>query len=1138
MDGLSAAASVIAVVQMAQAVGGALIEYYEGVKSARGEIQRLYHSIRNLESLLKSIDDLPHTLSINIQTLLQNKIGTLSLCKAELDGIKKELDTFSKQQNHIGKLESTIWPFKKKDVDKHVDFIDKHKHDLMLAFGVENLHISLRHHDILEDIQSEIRAAQRDKKRSQIIKWLAQSLPDPSRQHNIARGKFQEGTGSWLIDGDHLNTWSKTNNSFLWLNGGAGAGKSILCSTVIEHIQQLCKQQTSVIVTYWYIKFDSPTTQSVSNIIRSWIRDILSNRRDTPQTLKDVYALCNYGQQQPTIDKMMDILKSVMAGLQNVYLVLDALDEYPKTERGLLMETLKMIHRWKINSIHIFVTSRAEDDIRLHLANMNELNVSDNCQSIRVQDPNITQDIKKFLASNISSFQYNMWSTDLKEEVMESIARQADGMFRLAALQLESSKRYRTVSAIRNGLNQLPSSLDVFYERALHEIPEDDQYYVKIALQWIAYSVRSLTVLELSEVVVVQTEYFPYLEEDKRLRCEGDSFTLVNMIPSTFVTIYIQKLEDITSTLKEKSYIQFAHYSVQEFLQSSRTSNGPVKEYHLQELNGLESIAIRCIAYLLHAGSFFKHPYSGILDVYDRFPLIYHAALCWTYYIQRLETQSNDSFNLVGHLRTLVSLLISGNQATSNNHDAWKISQIICKDARKKIPYSARMLALAQDPLEIELDSSISVPCPLSWASHHGLISLVELLLSDTLCDIGPSDESREFNLGTPLHAAAAGWYFSERIVTLLLAAGMNPNNSGGEWRYPLVAATHKNQLEICKLLCKGGARLDPGWSVRGETALQVACRKGHVDICEYLLEQGANIENLGFADKNESRGITHNIANLAFADSSMTPLLLASKYRKSAVIEILLASGADVEAVYDAHTPLQYASRAHDVQACRLLLNSGSDVNHETKSIPFQSWPFCWTVSWTPLSRAFSPVQLGSQSIYSNTDLLVIIELLLKAGSNVHAKGGPWWNDGPMTITILLCLECTKALPKSMKWGEECILRQALDIMLHAGAGNGLEGAELLSILKERRDVLKEERRELLYEKETNTPILTDAIDDSIKAIDRSIYSYDDTYNRVREQQEKEREVSMQGLSIQGVVDDEELANEELSNRVTSLAL
>ncbi|KAK6599107.1 ankyrin repeat protein [Botrytis cinerea] len=1043
MDGLGAAASVIAVVQMAQAVGGALVEYYEGVKSARDDIQRLYNSIKNLESVLRSVDDLLRTFSINIQASLENKTGTLSLCKAELDGIKKELDAFSKQQNHIGKLKSLIWPFKKKDVDKHVDFIDKHKHDLMLAFGVENLHISLRYHGILEDIRSEIGAAKSDKERRQIIKWLAESLPNPSTEHDIARKKCQKGTGSWLKDGDSLKIWSKTGNSFLWLNGGAGAGKSILC-----------------------------------------------NRRDTPQILRDTYAHCNHGQQQPTHEKMMEMLKCVVGGFQDVYLIVDALDEYPKTDRYLLLKTLKEIHQWKIDSIHIFVTSRVEDDIRVYLANMSERNVFDNCKWIMVQDPNITEDIKKFLAAKIDSSEYDFPTSDLEEEVVESIARRAGGMFRLAALQLESLKPYQTIFEIRKGLNQLPRSLDVFYRRALEEVFEGHQCYVKIALQWIAYSARPLKLVELSEAVAVQTESSPYLEEDRKLICKGDRFPLVDMIPSAFVTIHICESGDPSLPFKEKSYIRFSHYSVQEFLQSTRTSNGPVKQYHLQESNGLESIAARCIAYLLYVGSFFEVSYSGLSDVHNRFPLIYHAVLCWTYYLQRLEILSNGSFNIVGNLRELASLLMSGNQATSTNHDAWKISQIICKDARRKIPYSATTLALAQDSFEIEIDSSIYIPCPLSWASHHGLISLVKLLLRDALYDISPSNASREFDLGSPLHAAATGWYFSERIVTLLLAAGMNPNTSGGELRYPLVAATDKNKLEICKLLCEGGANLDPGWVVRGETALQVACRKGYVDICEYLLEQGADIENCDFAD---------DVAKHDFLD-------------------IIVGVGADIEAVYNGYTPLQYASEAHDVQACKWLLDSGSDVNHMTESVPFLTlgfpWRFRWTTSWTSLSRPFRVYP----SFYPNDDLLVITELLLKAGADVHAKGGPWWKNGPMATTIVFCLECTRNLPESTEQREKHVLKKTLDMLLHAGAGSGLEGAEVLSILGGRREELKEERRELLRQREMNTRRSNDGIEE----IDRFINSYDDAYNRVQEQQEKERKVSMRGVSTGDGVENE----------------
>lgn len=489
------------------------------------------------------------------------------------------------------------------------------------------------------------------------------------------------------------------------------------------------------------------TTQSVSNIIRSWIRDICSNRRDTPQTLKDAYAHCNHGQQQPAIKQLMEILKSVVAGLQDVYLFVDALDEYPKTERDLILETLKDIHQWKIDSIHIFVTSRAEDDIRFHLDKMRERDVSDSCQSIKVQDPNITEDIKKFLNENISSFRQTMWSSDFKDEVVESVARQADGMFRLAALQLDSLKRHRTVSAIRKGLKQLPSSLDIFYERALKDIPEEDQRYVKIALQWITYTARLLTVSELSEAVIVQIGSPPYLNEDERLSCESNNSILLDIIPSAFVTVFSAYSFSMPDG---NSRIRLAHYSVQEFLHSSRTSNGPVNEYHIKEIDSLKSMSAQCIAYLLHAGSVLKRPYPRGIDMHQRFPLIYHAALCWTYYVQRLESQSHESHSLVDCFRKLALLLINDSQLTPDNQststnpsswknqNAWELSQMIClgvverRNSGERPMFIAIEFAHARYPVELDLNSRFLVQTPVHWLCSHGLFGLFDGLIHES----------------------------------------------------------------------------------------------------------------------------------------------------------------------------------------------------------------------------------------------------------------------------------------------------------------------------------------------------------------------------------------------------------------------
>jgi hypothetical protein len=114
---------------------------------------------------------------------------------------------------------------------------------LSIHFGIELLDIHVKQSDILESIHDDIKQSQSDQERQRILKWLGKSVPDPSQEHNAARDKHENGTGSWLVDSDELRNWAAKKNSFPWLSGGAGSGKSLLCSTVIEHLKARCRLQ-------------------------------------------------------------------------------------------------------------------------------------------------------------------------------------------------------------------------------------------------------------------------------------------------------------------------------------------------------------------------------------------------------------------------------------------------------------------------------------------------------------------------------------------------------------------------------------------------------------------------------------------------------------------------------------------------------------------------------------------------------------------------------------------------------------------------------------------------------------------------------------------------------------------------------
>lgn len=225
MDGLSAAASVIAVIQIAQSIGTALKDYYEGVRDARDDIKKLYNSVTSLQAILssiyKTINRANGQFLLDI-ALLTNPSGPLRRAELELHKLQLELKILVKGQKSLDKaVRSLIWPFKKKDIEKAVGTIERCKSSLTLELQVEHLYLAAEHFDISEDIRTEIRDARSDQTRLLVINWLSRGVPDPSNEHNLARARHEKTTGSWLLKNPSFETWLKTENSLLWLNGGA-----------------------------------------------------------------------------------------------------------------------------------------------------------------------------------------------------------------------------------------------------------------------------------------------------------------------------------------------------------------------------------------------------------------------------------------------------------------------------------------------------------------------------------------------------------------------------------------------------------------------------------------------------------------------------------------------------------------------------------------------------------------------------------------------------------------------------------------------------------------------------------------------------------------------------------------------------
>lgn len=239
--------------------------------------------------------------------------------------------------------------------------------------------LQAEHSSILDSIKYDLRQAQLKEEHCKIVSWLSRSLPEVWVDHNSARDTHEKTTGTWLLKGEEFKGWTAYKSSFLWLNSGgmfitqisypiklivilAGADKTILCSTVIEHLKAHYSDPVFPVI-YWYLSYANATTQNISNFLCFIVKDLCSDAIIIPDIVLQIYSESNNGQQRPTTIKLYTMLKALLEIFADVYLVVDALEEFLFLKRDDLLKILEKIHELKSDKLHLFLTSRPEADI-------------------------------------------------------------------------------------------------------------------------------------------------------------------------------------------------------------------------------------------------------------------------------------------------------------------------------------------------------------------------------------------------------------------------------------------------------------------------------------------------------------------------------------------------------------------------------------------------------------------------------------------------------------------------------------------------------------------------------------------------------------------------------------------------------
>ncbi|KAH0533900.1 hypothetical protein FGG08_007482, partial [Glutinoglossum americanum] len=834
MDGLSAAAGVIAVVQISGQVFDLCRTYYLEVKDARKDIKRLRDEVTSLQDVLANVADLadaPGSAKLSILGLLNRPDGPVQQCQTDLIGLVEKLEPWQgKDKMKQFGLRALKWPFSSKDVDKAITAIGRYKATFNLALTADHTTLALAIDKGVTELRRQVEATQAeivnhrmDEHRDKIIRWL--SATDPSSNHHAACKKRQPTTGEWLIKRADFEEWKRTQNSLLWLHGirlspsllfllvyqKSGCGKTILSSIIIEHMKAYCGSKPRLAVAYFYFDFNDTEKQNAANCVSSLIAQLCSQVVDLPEKLKELYKRCNDGKQEAAIHD----LKSALAlfaetkELDDIFIVTDALDECPKNKekefREELLELITEVKDWSTSNIHLLVTSRLEPDIEEALTPLLT------ARAISIQGSQVESDIKLHISSQLKTDpKLKQWPSEVKTEIEEALTAGANGMFRWVFCQLDVLRRCKKRDTLRNALRSLPKTLDETYERILINIDKENQQEARHALLWLAFSKRPLCIEEVAEAAVIDPERDTPFDPEERLLdpCNNILEILGSLITLSSESLHSNASDDGSDYGLDHlpcGEIRFAHFSVYEYLVSERIKDSKALEFGVTAMVANHFIAESCLLYILHYdGSESK---TASLQDLECFPLLRYACQFWYTHAKSIPVGSQKSMDsVIFRLFLSDTALLSWLRVHRPDHPTDESFKIL-EDIGTPLYYASNIGSQTAVQLLLEHKADVDVKTEDGWTALHsaadnGHSAVVQLLLEHK-ADVDVKTKSG----WTALHSAARCGHSA--VVQLLLE--------------------HKADVDM---------KTEGGW-----TALHWAAGNGHSAVVQLLLEHKADID-------------------------------------------------------------------------------------------------------------------------------------------------------------------------------------------------------------------------------------------------------------------------------------------------------
>jgi len=346
-----------------------------------------------------------------------------SLAQDIIHELREEVQKF--EQNPKGSFGTIIkvsgrnvaYPLRKSTLLKLAEDVDDFKQNLSVALQILQIKdISVLDNDI-EEIKTIVKVTQAYNVAVDVRDWL--KAPDSSVDYNIAQEKRHTQTEQWLVKSATFRDWLERDNSFLCIYGFAGCGKSVLCSTAIQHTFRHAQSRKGCAVAYFFFTFRDVSKQDASAFLPAALLQLCCQVAGVEEDLAGLKKSSPNG--CPPTATLLEYLRQVITRSQQLYILIDALDECPDDGRRFnVLSVVQTMRQWSLPNLHLIITSRDILDIRQSLDAIKD-------GAIELRNEGVNEDISQYLSDIMEQDpQLSRWGSR-RETIKEDLSQKAQG---------------------------------------------------------------------------------------------------------------------------------------------------------------------------------------------------------------------------------------------------------------------------------------------------------------------------------------------------------------------------------------------------------------------------------------------------------------------------------------------------------------------------------------------------------------------------------------------------------------------------------------------------------------------------------------------------------------------------------------